>query len=492
MPKSRSGLSYDELDRLRAISASRAGTASRVRKAYYEPQPPEGTTGLRYFDLRLPAMRLLPVISILRNRIPRVDAPRNSTGLHWKAITGINTGNVLPGVSEGNRNAPIAQSTAEYFQSFAGLGMENYNTFEAKYSMMMDAEALARLDALESLINAEERVILGGNASMPLGVAPTPVGATVPTGGALTAQTWSAYVVALTFEGILLASVAGGVATEFVRTNADGSTDNIQGGSSMRSAISVGVASSGTQSILWKWASVPGAAGYAVYLGTTAGGTAARLAAIVTSNEYLQSVNPSGVTQQVSAITADKSANPLVFDGIITQIVKPGSGGTFISANGSPLTVNTAGIIEQFEPMFSQLWDKGRLGPTTILINAQTRVKLTQAVLAQNGGAQTNVRLGEGSVRTGTQVESVLNPYTGQFIGLETHPYLPKGTAVLLSERLPYAVPGVRSPWRIETRQEYYSIKWPYRTRKDEFGVYVDEGLIGMVPFAHAVIQDIG
>jgi hypothetical protein len=488
MPKSRSGLSYDELDRLRSISAM------RVKKAYYQPQPPEGTSGLRMYDLRGPASRLLPVISILRNRIPRTDAPRGTTGLHWKAITAINTGNVLPGVSEGNRNAPIAQSTADYFQGFAGLGMENYNTFEAKYSMegYADAEALARLDALESLINAEERVILGGNASMPLGIAPTPVGATVASGGALTAQTWSAYVVALTFEGLLLASVPGGVATEFTRTNADGSTDDVQGGSSMRSAISVGVASSGIQSILWKWASVPGAAGYAIYLGTTAGGTAARLAAIVTSNEYLQKVNPSASTQQVSAITADHSANPLVFDGIITQIVKPGNGGTFYSAQGSPLTVNSAGIIEQIEPLFSALWDRARLGPTTILMNAQTRVGLTKAVLAQGGGAITNIRMGEGGFRTGSQVEAVLNPYTGQFIGLETHPYLPRGTAVLLTERLPYAVPGVRSPWRIETRQEYYSIKWPYRTRKDEFGVYVDEGLIGMVPFAHAVVQDIG
>lgn len=494
MRKTRHGLSYEDLDRLRAIS--------RTRKAYTEPTPAEGTTGLRVYDLRGPARRLIPTYSQLRNMIPRFDAPRGSTAIHWKAITGINTGNILPGVSEGNRNATISQTTADYFSIYAGLGMENYNTFEAKYAGRgyADVEALARLDALEALMNAEERVILGGNFSVAFGVAPTPAGTLVTNGlGSLTQQTWRAYVVALTFEGMLLASVAGGVSTQFNRTNADGSVDTINGGSSNKSAESAGVvigAGNATDSILWAWDSVPGAAGYAVYTGLT-GAANCRLAAIVTVNEFLQTTNPSGVTQQASAITADNSQNSLVFDGIITQLAKSGSGAVIASLDGAVPTVTAGGTIEEFNAVFEQMWEANRLGPTRILINASTRVALSEAVIAAGGATpfiQVQVSAGAGGIRTGIQIVSILNPFTGTFVPFENHPYMPKGMAVFLSETIPYAVPGMRGVggfW-IETRQEYYSIKWPYRTRKDEWGVYVDEGLVGEFPAAHALVQNIG
>ena len=490
MRRTKSGLDYSEIDRLRILSRSK----TRVRKAYTEP-PNDGITGLQIYDLRGPAARLAPVYSILRNRIPRRQSPRNSTGIHWKAITAINTGNILPGVSEGNRNAPIAQTTAAYFAEYAGMGMENYNTFEAKYGSSEDVEALARLDALESLINGEERTILGGNYSLAFGIPATPTHSIIPTGGALTAQTWICYVVALTMEGLLLSSVAGGVATEFSRTNADGSVDVIQGGSSNKSLGSAATAAtSGTQSILWKTLSKPGAAGYAWYVGASGATTAARLAAITTVNEFLQTTNPSGVTQQASAITSDNSINPLAMDGIITQIAKLG-GDNVLSLDGDAFTVNTAGTIDQLDELFRKMWENSRLGPTELLVNPITRVGLAKAVMAAGGGTpniQVSVQIGAGGIRTGLTVESVLNPYTGEFIPFTTHPFMPKGMMVAMSWRLPYSIPGIRNPWEIETRQEYYSIKWPYRSRKDEFGVYVDEGLIGWTPFAHALIQDIG
>jgi hypothetical protein len=487
--KTRHGLTMEQVDRLRLIAKGEGS----VRKAYSEPSN-DGLTGLQVYDLRGPAARLVPVVAVLRNRIPRRQAPQRSTGLHWKAITAINTGKILPGVSEGNRNAPIAQTTADYFAEYAGLGMENFNTFEAKYSMSEDPEALARLDALESLINGEERVILGGNQTVSFGVAPTPAGAVVTAStGTLTAQTWICHVVALTFEGKYLATVAGGVATSFSRTNADGSVDTIAGGSSNKSLISAGVAVTGTNHILWKWASVPGAAGYAVFVGTATANAA--LLDIVDTNECLQKANPTG-TQLATAITADNSRNTLVFDGIITQLAKPGSGATIKSANSDALTVGSDGTISIFNDLFKEMWEKTNTGPSELMTGAATRMALSKAVMAAGGATpfiQVTVNAGAGGIKTGMTIEAIFNPYTGEFVPFTNHPYMPKGMIVALTAQLPYAIPGVsgRTPWIIETRQEYYSIKWPYRTRKDEFGVYVDEGLIGTVPVSHGLIQDI-
>lgn len=490
--KSRTGLSHETLDKLRAM----AGARQSVKKAYTEPSPYDGATGLRMYDLREPAIRLNPVISILRNRIPRRNSP-GSTAIHWKAITGVNVGNILPGVSEGNRNAPISQTTADYVAGYAGLGMENYVTDEARYGMrgFTDPVALARLDALESLMNAEERVILGGNASLAFGVAGTPTGSIVATGGALTPQSWRCYVVALTFEGVLLSSVAGGVATNFNRTNADGSVDNIKGGSSNKSAESGAVVSAGANSILWVCPTKPGAAGYAWYVGLT-GAANCKLAAITPVNEFLQTTDPNPANQNASAIIADNSVNDLVFDGIITQVAKlAGATGTYVvSNNGGGLSVNTAGHVDQLGPLFSHLWNQWRLGPTSLMMSADTQNYLTAKVMSQGGGTpniQISVQIGANGIKTGVKLEAVLNPYTGQFVPIENHPFMPKGMILALTERIPYAIPGVRSPWEIETRQEYYSIDWPRRTRKAEMGVYCDEGLIGWVPNATALIQDI-
>jgi hypothetical protein len=490
--KSRTGLSYDDLDRLRIIASQRAG--KRVRKAYTEPSN-DGLTGLQMYDLRGPAERLNPVISILRNSIPRRQSPRGSTGIHWKAITGVNTANVLPGVSEGNRGAVINHTEADYTQYFAGLGYENFNNFEAKYATAgyVDVEALARLDALESLMNGEERVLLGGNQSISFGVAPTPSAVIIATGGALTAQAWIFYVVALTLEGKQLATVSGGVATTFNRTNADGSVDAMKGGSSNKSLGSATVTSAGANSILVTWDSVPGAAGYAVYAGLFSAGTAAVLAAIVDVNEFLMVADPTG-TQAASAIIADNSINPLAFDGIITQLAKPGSGATIISLDGASITVNGSGTIDEFDAMFSTMWDATFSGPTRFIVNANTRVALSKAVMAAgiaSASIQVTVQIGAGGVKTGIQIESILNPYTGAYIPFVNHPFMPAGMVIAECERLPYSLNGIRRPWIVETRQEYYSIKWPYRSRRDEFGVYVDEGLIGSIPFAHGLIQNI-
>lgn len=497
--KSRTGLPQDQLDKLRAIAKNRGN--GRVKKSYLEPSN-DGLTGLQMYDLRGPAERFNPKYSILRNSIPRKQSPHGTTGVHWKAITSVN-GNgingigmtVAPGVSEGNRGAVIPHTTADYSAYFAGLGYENFNTFEAKYGTAgyFDVEATSRLDALESLMNAEEMVILAGNQSLAFGVAPTPVATIVTAGGALTAQAWIFYVVALTYEGKMLSSVAGGVATTYNRTNADSSVDAMKGGSSNKSLGSATVTSAGANSILVNWASVPGAAAYAVYAGTFASGTAAVLAAIVDVNEYLMVANPTG-TQAASAITADNSINPLNFDGIITQLAKPGSGATLISLDGSAITVNGSGTIDEFDEMFRLMWEASYSGPTRFIVNAVTRVALSKAIMAAgltSANIQVSVVIGAGGVKTGIMIESILNPYTGEYIPFVNHPYMPKGMAIAECEKLPYSLNGIRRPWIIETRQEYYAIPWALRSRRTEIGYYVDEALMGSIPFAHGLIQNI-
>ena len=75
--------------------------ADAVNKAFTQG------TGLVNYDLQPAALQLYPVLTPLRNRIPRV-AGNGGTATNWKAITAINTGGLSLGISEGNRNATIS------------------------------------------------------------------------------------------------------------------------------------------------------------------------------------------------------------------------------------------------------------------------------------------------------------------------------------------------------------------------------------------------
>ena len=144
-------------------------------------------------------------------------------------------------------------------------------------SALTARETLSTSD-LNSLMIAEELVLLGGNNSLALGTPAAPV-ATGPTaGGSITAQAGNVvFVVALTLEGLRLAmgningiglqpvqattSVKGSV----TRTNIDGTTTSFGGSSNVSTASNAITTTAGNQTISATVAAVRGAAGYACF-----------------------------------------------------------------------------------------------------------------------------------------------------------------------------------------------------------------------------------
>jgi hypothetical protein len=208
---------------LELLKASKVLDAAELAKA--------GITiaqGLVAYDLEPAAKKLYPLITPLRNTIARVGGGMG-TAVHWKAVRGININHLSPGVSEGRRGAVIALATTDNVAPYVTLGHEQCVSFEAEEASLpgTDNRALAGLTALQSLMQSEEMVLLGGNPSLALGVTPTPTLADLGVGkGSLAHGTaFDVYCVALTLEGFLAASVAGGIPTSITRTNADGNTN---------------------------------------------------------------------------------------------------------------------------------------------------------------------------------------------------------------------------------------------------------------------------
>ena len=491
----------DVLAALRAAQQKPIGSLGHLAKSTFT-EAASATSGLTFYDLELGAKFLYPVLTPLRNAIPRVSG-RGGIQANWRAVTAINTQGLRFGVSNANRGGVLAVATSDYSAAYKGLGVETSVDFEAQYAGQSfdDIRAVAGQTGLQSLMLGEEAMILGGNATLPLGTTPTPTLTDAGTGGGLAANTaLSVVCVALTHDGLVNASLAGGVQGALTRANADGTTDTFGGGAARRSAnATITTANDGnaTHAVRAAVAPVPGALGYAWFWGAAG----AEVLGALTGVASLAISGAAAGTQTAASLgTADNSANALAFDGLLTQALKAGSGATVTvqpqgtAGAGTPLTSDGSGGIVEIDTVIKGMWDNHRLSPDTIWVSSQEALNVSRKIVS--GAAATAMRFTtDDLVGGGTMVRTYLNRFSmqgGSAIDIKVHPNMPAGTLLMTTAVLPYPLAGVGNLMQIRTRQDYYQIEWPLRTRRYEYGVYADEVLQHYFPPAMAVITNIG
>ena len=476
---------------LEAMRKAQAEGSEALAKAFTQG------TGLVAYDLQAPALALYPflaMMTMLRNEIPRVGGG-GDTATRWKAITGINTGNVHPGVSEGNRGALVSTTVANYLAAYAGFGLEDTVSFESDYAAQGfdDVKARARLGLLRSLMLAEENQLLGGNASLALGTTPTPTLAAAGSGATLPALTYSVICVALTAQGWQRTSLANGVPGQITKTNVDASTDTINGGAAQKSAAATQAVTLG-QTLSCSVAAVEGAVGYAWFVGASG---SERLEFLTTINSLAVSAPLNGTRQLASALTAADYSKDAVYnvDGLLTfaksannsivQALATGTPGT-----GTGLTSDGAGGITEINNLLQNLFDAYRIGIDELLVSS-AGIRTINKLCISNGGAPLfrfvmDDTGGQPGLSAGATIGSYLNPITNQLIRVRVHPNMPAGTILGYAREIPYPLNGVGNVMQVKTRREYYSIDWPVgiQGRKYPYGVYCDEVLQHFAPFA--------
>ncbi|MGH6862677.1 MAG: hypothetical protein ACRECN_00125 [Methylocella sp.] len=464
-------------------------------------QSASATSGLTFYDLELGAKFLYPVLTPLRNMIPRVSG-KGGIQAAWRAITAINTTGLRFGVSSANRNAVMAVTTHDYTAAYKGIGVETSVDFEAQYAGQNfdDVRAIGAKTGLEALMLGEEAMILGGCTSTPLGTTPIPTVAALPTGGTLAAQTWSVICAELTLDGLMNGSILGGVQGSITRTNADLSVDTFGGGVARKSANATVPTTGGTSSITASVTAVSGALGYAWFWGAAGSEV---LGATTTINSVVITANATGTQLASSLGTNDNSTNALAFDGLIYQALIPLSGSyvsTMASGSagiGTPLTSDSAGGIVEIDVALKSMWDNYRLSPDTMWVNSQEALNISKKIVASaSTSAQRFVfNTQQDMIGGGIMVRTYLNRFSmqgGSVIDIKVHPNMPAGTILMTTKMLPYPLAGVGNVVQIRTRQDYYQIEWPLRTRKYEYGVYADEVLQNYFPPSLALITNIG
>ncbi len=488
----------NETNALAAIAkALEAPLPEAITKAFTSPSSP--TSGLAEYNLEQGARLLYPVTTELRNMIPR-EVGQAGVQANWRAITAVNPNGENIGVSEGNRGGYNSYTEVDRYAKFVELGLEDYVTWKAERAAgnFQNLDELAVQMLLQATMEAEEKIILGGFGSVSLGTTPTPTVSVASTGGTLPAQSGLLTCVALTHRGTLQSSVANGVKVPYTRTNADGSTDTVNGFSAKPSTGAAATTTGSTSTVSGSVTPVPGAFAYAWYYGVSG---SQLLAAITSINSVVITAAPSG-TQNLSALpTTDTSADSLVFDGLVAQMVASGSGsylnslatgtlgtGTTLTSTGS----GTGGIAE-FDAAIESFFNNYRLIPTDIWISGADQRGIKNLILQGNTNLQPFFQDGQGNVRAGARVRTYSNPigYGNTDLDLHVHPFLPQGTVLFTTKQVPYPLSNVRQIMKMNLRRDYYSILWPLRSRKHEYGVYFDGMLQHYFPASMGMISNI-
>ena len=480
--------------------------------------------GYNFYDLRGPAYFIFPLLTPFIQMINKAGKVNAGTGTvaHWKATRNVNSTYVYGGVSEGQRNATATPDENDYFATYKELGQEGGETFTAQWTGEGYTDNLAdeHFRNLARVRLTEEMMTLGGNSGtaagnlgFALGQPPTPTlsllaGATALGNGA---NVFVA-VVGITWMGMnpggqagyaIPPSVSGGLTTNYVRTNADGSTTNVTCGVSQISNVSAIQTTNATAQIVV--ASVPAQKGAVAYAWFWSVNVAAALGNVkigaITSYPSVQINNVAAgtYTGNSAGLSVDNSFNVLDFDGLFTYTR---NNGLLADMGNGSFTPAGNGQVVELESDLQQLFVKYQTQPDNIWCSADVRQALEQAIIFSQTGTNSFIftydkagqaaGLSGGFVVTSYKSKYSINPNGGDAIPIRIHPMFPPGTLLYDINTNPYPhsrIPAVR---QFLLQRDYYAIEWPVTTRQWTFGTYIHEVLAHYVPWITAARTGIG
>lgn len=473
-------------------------------------------------NLEAPAKNLYPVLTPLRNAIPRMTKSVGAgLAAQWREVSAINGYSGLPAspwLREGQRGARMQITTADRSATYVTIGMDTDVTFEAQSAGagFEDEYAMSGLRLLQQTMLLEEDGLLGGNRDVALGTTATPT-LSASGSGTLANATYSVRVFALTHEGYRNWQQAGsslvtGIYRQVTITGADAQTFVVNGGSSAAGTAGT-QATTGTQNLNCSVTAIEGAVAYAWYVGTAG---AERLEAITTINSVVFSAALAGTGQTLASVsnpTTDYSRNngtggnnAPAFNGLlyasfnnasaINTILATGTAGT-----GTVLTASGRGTITQIDTVLQGLWNSFRISPDVIWVSAQEMINIAAKIYGgtANGLLRYSVNLTPtGELQAGVAGIQYINLLGAAANGAPTipmkvHPNLVPGTMMFWCNNLPAQYQSANVPMvaQVECRRDYYQIPWPQVTRRQETGVYAEEVLKVYAPWAVATLSNI-
>lgn len=425
------------------------------------------TTGVKGIDLQTGLDKLVPLMTALRQSIPR-SVKAGASASTWKQITKLSM--PKPTVAKGAGGPLFTTTVVEVTKSHKVLALGGRVDREAQGESETFESAL-QLETVNTLLGhqkLEEIYILGGNVTA-LAAPLNPAVAEVNAVGTIGAVAPFVKIAAITLP-------AFNRTVQNVPADYDGTHAKLAGTSILAADIDVtatgdGVgplsaeatisAMTGTDNgVKITWDPVPNAVAYLVFVGTATGNTNLKLEAIVTQTSItLTSLAAGGLLASTLVAT---SADALSYDGIIASSI---AGGAYVKYVNGKLT-GTAGEVLELQDAFAALWRSGKLGKFRILVSGDDSRVLTRLGISQNS---LNIVVGTGGdgraqIVMGGHVGQIMNSISGAMCPVETMPWLAPGMILILPTEVPYNDAGITAPF--DMRFVYDVERWDYASTR--------------------------
>jgi hypothetical protein len=448
------------------------------------------------YDLEAPSKKVFPVLTPIRNRIPRQKGVGTSHRFRRiDGITGSQTGglaNLDISTSESvstsfrglslNRPQKINYTTSTANVLYKLQGLSDDLTWAAQYAGVgfEDLRGLISHNLLLAHMMGEEQLLLAGRGTAAV-AAPTLVSAnvTVRTAGtganaysnetALTGFTTNVYikVCAITHFGYSVPSAAVTQAVSAGQVVDVTLTSLPAGAHGFAVFASTGASDPGDGSrFLQVWNEGP-----ANGLGYTGGNVFTISGALATSGTTVPS--------------SDSTQNTNAYDGLMTQTLASGLSvprlNSALTLDAITKTVFLPGWL-QYKADYDELW-----------VHALESIKITDLVLGASGAPyRITVPVGsEGGVTGNYRVDRLLNKVTGKSVAVTVHPYMEQGNILALSYTLPFPYSEVPNVWEWRGPQDYMAVQWPVIQMSYDASTFTFGALVGYAPAYNAVLNGI-
>ena len=435
--------------------AKNSGPWSNTNPLSYDP----GNVGFTPFDLQDSIEFLVPVMTPLRNSIPRRKAQgqavqiRQITGYSNSRTGGVPNLNTFFNSATNtstyngitlNRPNTISYSADALVVPFVENGISDSVEYQAQFAAQgfTDLRQLSNTAAIYSHMLGEENNILNStSAVLPVaGVTATTAGGGTATG--LPAGTYTPLVT---------------ISSSFGESEAlTGESTTVTAGESITVALN----------------SVPvGAVALNVYV-TVSG---IHYVGRTTSTASGSSPVLFAVTPTLPSTSADNGSSPAYqfggtplgttgYTGMISTLLGNGStpaAAGYVKAVNGPL--GTGAPFGEINTMLVEMWETNRAQPGTLYTSGRIQAALL-AEIQQQGSAtsyRANYMTGDDGIIVGGAVTGITSPVGGPALNIVAHPFIPEGVVIAHSTTLPSPVSGVPGTATIDNVVDLTTIEWP-------------------------------
>ena len=456
-------------------------------------------TGAEGYDLGS-IVSLVPAMTPTYDSTPREDG-KGSDAARWKALINVNNTQPNPFVGLDAGGNFINVQEQDMLALYLPVRVSGQVTRDAiaRGRGYAAAKAIASLQTLIGWRTLDNKAIIGGqNWALPaMGTVSL---TTATTGGSIPATT-----------------------TVHVRIAARSAYNYFWGGSGIASTdVSLATGAGATSTIGATWAPIKGAVAYDVYVNgfyyTTVTAPKATVTSVPGANASSVPNLPGLFGTVPSAVpAADTSFSVSAYNGMFATIlgdyytsgqgggiVTPGtgtsSGATWTDLGGAALTASTQGVAE-VDAAIASMYAATQLVPTRIVSNARVAQEIGQQALGSNR-AVTYLQPTDGrdGITVGLQASGYTNAITGTRVAIDVDPWMPDGSMLLLTDRIPYPESGIANTFAVRTLQDVTQFDYGPQLQaatvgggpRDVWDQSSIETFINRAPVACAAITGIG